>query len=128
MEEEDSAQSFSMESEQPGMKRTKESNKDGKKKKKRHSAQDAGSESGRSSPLVGVHLGADGYTVTVTPAHTGQEEFHLISAATSSPKEDHSKGKNPQKHDLFFGRSRFVSIRLNGEAKDAQTSGEVRDF
>ena len=76
MEEEDLAQSFSIESEQPGMKRSKESNKDGKKKK-RHSAQDTGSESGKSSPLFGVHQVADGYTVT-NPAHTGQEEFHII--------------------------------------------------
>ena len=53
--------------------------KDGKKKsKKRHSAQDTGSESGKSSPLFGVHQVADGYTVTVNPAHTGQEEFHII--------------------------------------------------
>ena len=52
--------------------------KDGKKKrKKRHSAQDIGSESGKSSPLFGVHQVADGYTVT-NPAHTGQEEFHII--------------------------------------------------
>ena len=86
MDEEDSAQGFSLKSEQPGSKRTKEENKDGKKKKKRHSAQDTGSESGKSSPLFGVHQVADGYTVTVTPAHTGQEEFHLISAVTSSPK------------------------------------------
>ena len=50
--------------------------KDGKKK--RHSAQDTGSESGKSSPLFGVHQVADGYTVTVNPAHTGQEEFHII--------------------------------------------------
>ena len=94
MDEEDSAQGFSLKSEQPGSKRTKEENKDGKKKK-RHSAQDTGSESGKSSPFVGVRQDAQGYSITVTPAHTGQEDFNLISAATSSPKEDLSKGKNP---------------------------------
>ena len=94
MDEEDSAQGFSLKSEQPGSKRSKEENKDGKKKK-RHSAQDTGSESGKSSPFVGVRQDEHGYTVTVTPAHTGQEDFHLISAVTSSPKEDLSKGKDP---------------------------------
>ena len=76
MEEEELAQGFSIESEQPGMKRSQDSNQDGKKKKL--SAQDTGSESGKSSPLFGVHQVADGYTVTVNPAHTGQEEFHII--------------------------------------------------
>ena len=132
MEEEDSAQSFSMESEQPGMKRTKDSNKDGKKKKKRHSAQDAGSESGRSSPLVGVHLGADGYTVTVTPAHTGQEEFHLISAVTSSPKEDHSKGKDPAERKTPKSTISFTAVAgssqsvLTGKPKAPKPQGKSK--
>ena len=97
------AQDFSIESEQPGMKRTKEPKKDGKKKKKL-SPQDTGSESGKASPQVRVHpesiikKDADGYSITVTPVHTGQEDFDLIyeepdqAAAVSSPK-DHNKGK-----------------------------------
>ena len=103
MEEEDWTQGFSiedfdLESEQPGMKRSKDSNKDGKKRKP--SAQDTGSESGKASPQVRVHHGADGFTVNITPVQTGQEDFDLIheapaqAAASSSPK-DHSKGKGP---------------------------------
>ena len=123
MDEEDSTQDFSLESEQPGKRRAKDSKKDGKKKKKRTSTiQDTSPGGGKSAHLPpGVHKDADGYSVSVTPVHVVEDNLQSHSPKLSSiPKgKNPASRKNPEKVITFKARPDSSQSRLTGQPSEA---------